>query len=46
MDEIENNGFNLNISRYVSTAKAEEAINLQAVHADLLAIETRIADSR
>ena len=35
MEEIEKNGFNLNISRYVSTAVAEEAIDLEAIHAEL-----------
>lgn len=32
MDEIEKNDFNLNITRYVSTAKAEEPIKLPDVH--------------
>ena len=39
MEEIEKNDFNLNISRYVSTAQAEEEIDLAAVHADLVAAE-------
>ena len=42
MDEIEANGCNLNISRYISTAKAEEEIDLIAVHTDLVNIEERI----
>ena len=42
MDEIESNNYNLNISRYISTATAEEEIDLTAVHADLLNIEERI----
>lgn len=46
MDEIEKNDFNLNISRYVSTAEAEEEIDLAAVHADLLAAEKKIADAK
>src|SRR3546814_1720870 len=33
MAEIEENGFNLNISRYVSTATAEEEIDLAHVNA-------------
>ncbi|MGE0000471.1 MAG: type I restriction-modification system subunit M [Fimbriimonadaceae bacterium] len=37
MAEIEANGFNLNISRYVSTALAEAEIDLSAVYADLVA---------
>ncbi|MEE9397777.1 MAG: N-6 DNA methylase, partial [Methylococcales bacterium] len=35
IEEIEKNDFNLNISRYVSTAKPEEQINLSAVHSEL-----------
>ncbi|MCC6916985.1 type I restriction-modification system subunit M, partial [Nitrosomonas sp.] len=46
MEEIEQNDFNLNISRYVSTAQAEEEIDLAAVHADLLAAEKKIAEAR
>ncbi len=42
MKEIEANDFNLNISRYVSTAVAEEEIDLAATHAELLAIEESI----
>lgn len=42
MEEIEKNDYNLNISRYVSTAKTEESVDLQAVHAELQAIEKRI----
>ncbi|WP_137936504.1 type I restriction-modification system subunit M [Chitinivorax sp. B] len=42
MDEIEQNDFNLNISRYVSTAEAEEEVDLQAVHAELVALDERI----
>lgn len=43
MDEIKKNDFNLNISRYVSTAKSEEEIDLQAVNAELKEIEKRAA---
>lgn len=39
MEEIEKNDFNLNISRYISTAVAEEEIDLQHVHDELLQIE-------
>lgn len=43
LEEIaEKNAYNLNISRYVSTAAAEEEINLAAVHANLVAIEEQI----
>jgi len=36
MDEIEENGFNLNISRYVSTAKPEPEVDLQQVHDEIV----------
>ena len=45
MAEIEENGYNLNISRYVSTAQAEEEIDLQAVHAELTTLEGKIAEA-
>ena len=43
MAEIEKNGFNLNISRYISTAVGEAEIDLAATHAELVAVEQRIA---
>ena len=46
MLEIEKNDFNLNISRYISTATADEEINLQAVNSDLGSLEQAIADAR
>jgi type I restriction enzyme M protein len=36
MEEIEKNDFNLNISRYVSTAVAGEEVDLKLVHAQLV----------
>jgi len=42
MDEIEANDFNLNISRYVSTAKEEVEIDLAATHEELVEIEKQI----
>ncbi|PKY11998.1 type I restriction-modification system subunit M [Acidithiobacillus marinus] len=42
MAEIEKNDFNLNISRYISTAVAEEEIDLAATHASLVDIEQAI----
>src|ERR1700726_486913 len=42
MKEIVKNDFNLNISRYVSTAQAEAEIDLKATHADLVSIESNI----
>ena len=41
MEEIEKNDVNLNISRYVSTAEAEEEIDLAAVHAELVSLEQK-----
>jgi type I restriction enzyme M protein len=43
MEEIEKNDYNLNISRYVSTAIPEPEIDLDAVHNKLAEIEKRIA---
>lgn len=42
MDEIEKNGYNLNISRYVSTAKEEKVIDLKEVNKKLIALEDKI----
>jgi len=42
MQELEKNDFNLNISRYVSTAVAGEEIGLTAVHAELVALDRKI----
>ncbi len=42
MEEIEQHDFNLNISRYVSTAEAEKEIDLAAVHAELVALDQKI----
>ncbi|PAO32572.1 type I restriction-modification system subunit M [Vibrio vulnificus] len=45
MEEIEKNDFNLNISRYVSTAKAEAKVDLQAEHKKLVYIEKNINEA-
>ncbi len=45
MAEIEANDFNLNISRYVSTAEPEVEIDLAATHGELLEIEKQIRES-
>jgi type I restriction enzyme M protein len=42
MEEIEKNEFNLNISRYVSTAIAEEEVKLAEVHRQMIKIEKDI----
>jgi type I restriction enzyme M protein len=39
MTEIAENEYNLNISRYVSTAQDEAEVDLVATHADLVKIE-------
>jgi len=43
MDEIEKNDFNLNISRYVSTAEPKPQIDLADVHKQLTELEGAIA---
>lgn len=45
MEEIAQNDYNLNISRYVSTAKEEAEIDLQKVNEDLQAIELRVKEA-
>ncbi len=45
MEEIEANGYNLNISRYISTAVAEEEIDLQTVNAALVDLENNIVNA-
>ena len=46
MGEISQNDFNLNISRYVSTAVAEEDVDLAAVHGRMIEIEKDIKEAR
>ena len=46
MQEITDNDFNLNISRYVSTAQAEEEVDLVAVHAELVQLEQDLAEAK
>ncbi|KUY20029.1 type I restriction-modification system subunit M [Elizabethkingia miricola] len=45
MSEIEKNEYNLNISRYVSTAVAEEKIDLKKVHENLTDINEKIKEA-
>ncbi len=45
MEEIEKNDYNLNISRYVSTAKPEPVIDLSAVHGELAGYENDIVNA-
>jgi type I restriction enzyme M protein len=42
MERIEKEGYNLNISRYISTAQTEEEIDLQAVNEELLSLAQSI----
>jgi type I restriction enzyme M protein len=46
MAEIERNDFNLNISRYISTAVGAAEIDLQATHGELVEIEKAIATAK
>jgi len=46
MEEIEANGYNLNISRYISTAEAEAEIDLQATHAELEVLTKQVETAR
>ena len=45
MERIEKEGYNLNISRYISTAKQEEEIDLQAMHTELVGLEKQINEA-
>jgi type I restriction enzyme M protein len=45
MEEIAANDYNLNISRYISTAQAEAEIDLAATHAELVEIEKAIQEA-
>ena len=46
MCEIKDNDYNLNISRYVSTAKEETPVDLMKVHRQLMDIDSKIEDAR
>ena len=45
MEKIEAEGYNLNISRYISTAVQEEDIDLNAVHQELAKAEKKSAEA-
>jgi type I restriction enzyme M protein len=45
MDEIEKNGYNLNISRYVSTSEDEVQIDMDAVNNKLTSINESIKEN-
>lgn len=46
MEEIEKNQYNLNISRYVSTAEKEEIIDITQVNKNLVEIEKTISKAK
>ncbi len=46
MREIKDNGYNLNISRYVNLSKEEEKIDLAEIHRQLVATEEKIEAAR
>lgn len=46
MAEIISNGFNLNISRYISTAIAEQEVDLSRLNSELIALEQSIREAR
>lgn len=46
MTEIEKNDFNLNISRYISTAVGDPEIDLASTHAELVQIEKDFAAAK
>nr|MDU9044877.1 N-6 DNA methylase [Candidatus Electrothrix aestuarii] len=46
LEEIEANDYNLNISRYISTAVPEESVDLPDVHKELVALEQDIKEAR
>jgi type I restriction enzyme M protein len=45
MERIAEEGYNLNISRYISTAEQGIAIDLKATHAELIEIEKQVRES-
>ncbi len=45
MGEIKENDYNLNISRYVSTARPEDPVDLSTTHSNLVDIEKEIQES-
>ena len=44
MEEISENGFNLNIPRYVDTFEEEEPIDIKAVMAEIKDLESKRAE--
>jgi len=46
LEEIRENSYNLNITRYVSTAKEEEPIDLAEVHTEVITAEKKIQEAQ
>jgi type I restriction enzyme M protein len=46
LEQIEKEGYNLNISRYISTSEQEAEIDLEATHEELVEIERRAREAR
>ena len=46
MERIEQEGYNLNISRYISTAIADKEVKLLEVNEQLLSLEDKIATAK
>ena len=46
MERIEQEGYNLNISRYISTAVADEEVKLDEVNTNLLSLEEQILKAK
>jgi type I restriction enzyme M protein len=46
LQEIKDNDYNLNITRYVSLAQEEKQINLQEVHDKLVVLEKEIVSAK
>ncbi len=44
--EIEENGYNLNITRYVSLAQQEPPVDLEAVHTQLIEINSKLVETK
>jgi type I restriction enzyme M protein len=46
LEEVEENGFNLNIPRYVDTFEPEPEIDIQAVQNEIRDLECQLAENR
>jgi len=46
MERVEQEGYNLNISRYISTAIADEELDLNVVSLNLISLEQQINEAK